>query len=241
MGCSHNRQEIVTPLNNPPFQLRSALYTIVQSLSKEFEDTLVEKLVVSEPRSIQEFNKLINFTLQDKLKKFELQTEEYTNQKPFQSQSSFFKNYLISKCKSKEGYYRNLNDINSVEFTSRLRRNLLEQLNKGSINEVQCLELFSKWAKGTYVFKGLSDIHQLLPLDVQERERYLCEEEEKEKRDLEENRARLMLVGKKRFSGFSDEIQSTAMSNLGQYGVLNGEMDSAVIFEDLESKCNSYK
>ena len=241
MGCSHNRQEIIIPKNHPPFHLRSTLFSIVQSLSKEFEDSLLEKLVLDEPRSIQEFNKLICSTLQDKLKKFDKQIEEFTGQKPFRSESSFFQNYLISKCKSKEGYYRNLNDFNSVQFIGRLRRNLMEQLNKGSIDQVQCLEMFSHWAKGTYVLKGLSDMHQLLALDEKGRDQYLCNEEEKEKNDLDEDKARLMDMSRKRFADLPDEIPSTAMSNLGHYGHLNGEMDSAVIFEDLESKCNNYK
>lgn len=234
MGCTQNRQGIILPDTNSISQLRLSLNSMISSLSKDFEDSLLEKLVLCHPLSIQEFNKTMQYFIQETVKRFEMQVQEDSTLKPFQSKVYLFKNYLISKCQSKEGYFRNLNDTNSVESISRLRRNLLEQLNKGTITETQCIEMYSKWAKGTFMLKGLNDMHQLVALNEDEREKYLSDEERKEINELNENKLRLLEISKANSTFLLDEIESTAISQIAVSRASAHEIEKGIFCEDLE-------
>lgn len=234
MGCTQNRQGIILPDSSHFSQLRPIINSIISSLTKDFENSLLEKLVLGHPLSIQEFNKIIQIHIQETVNKFEMQVKGDADLKPFQSQVYLFKKYLISKCKSKEGYYRNLNDTNSAQLIARLRRTLLEQFNKGSISQEQCLEMYSKWAKGTFVLKGLNDMHQLMALKEDEREKYLSDEEDKENNELNENKLRLIEVAKANSTFLLDEIESTAMSQIVVSRASALEVDKGIFCEDFD-------
>lgn len=193
MGCCQNNGKIITPPIHPRpsqlVQLKSKLLAIVQSQVEVFETSIQQKITTNKPKNSIEFIDLINKSIKKSIKNYEESTNNSNALLSHMNQIKFFKFYLISKCKSKEGFYRNQNNYFSFKYIFNLIRFLLTKIKNEGLSKESSLEMYSKMAKGTYMIKGLDHFNTLLTLEDREKEMLLqkIEKNEMEKLSLEKS------------------------------------------------------
>src|SRR5574343_1270350 len=160
MGCCQGKQGIITPFDKPgllsSLSLRERLLIITEELFQEYESSI--RLKLSSPRTLHEINQILRRNLSLILKKFEETTLKFKTESS-ERLISIYKFYLISKCKSSEGQLRNKNDISSFEHLVYLKHELFDLYDQGKINSTELLEMFHKHSKGTFILRGLNEIH----------------------------------------------------------------------------------
>ena len=197
MGCINQRHHVVTPSTYRKSSLCKDLKSIfsdkIETLVLEFENDLKGRISKSTPKTMIEFNEIINQGIQKSEKNFEEFSQKYSARPECRSQVNFFKYYLKSSCKAKEGMYHNQNSINSCKYIFSLAFNTLKQIDEGEITEKKALESYKENMKGAYMIKGLQIFHNLLELPHQERVKFLKNLEEMEESNL--NKHKLQIIG----------------------------------------------
>ena len=196
MGCCHHNQRIINPgpirRSSGLSLLKENLSNITDSLLKEYESNLSERINPDQPRTLAEFNHITNSQIEKLVTKYDLLTKDLPKNILNTSHIKFYKNYLSSKCKAKEGLFSNLNSLNSCKYIFKLIETLLSKIQEGCIDEKQSIESFLKLAKGAYMIRGLQVYHNLLGINLNERMKLLKTLEDNENQKLIEDRNQLI-------------------------------------------------
>ena len=196
MGCCHHTQRIINPgpIRRPSAitLLKDNLSNITDTLLQEYETNLSERINPDQPRTLAEFNQITNSQIEKLLSKYDLVTKDLHKNILNTSHIKFYKNYLFSKCKAKEGLFSNLNSLNSCKYIFKLIETLLNKIQEGCIDEKLSTEAFLKLAKGAYMIRGLQVYHNLLEINLNERMKLLKTLEDNENQKLIEDRNQLI-------------------------------------------------
>lgn len=217
MGCCHSKQEIISPLEKikTPSQidLKETFSRYVEILLQDYEKTITEKIIPSRPRTMHEFDKIIKSSIQITFQKYKEMTVNYSSKEDVQKEIKNYRLFLISKCKSKEGYFRFLNNYHSFEFVYQLKKHIIQELNDGKLTVTECVSQYKNLAKGSYVLEGLQDLHDAIELPVEKRLEYIINKKNAIRQELEDNRNQLLRIySNVNFPCLNDEIPSTTIS-----------------------------
>ena len=241
MGCCQGKQVIITPLEKSQLlsslSLRENLLILAEELFQEFESLSRSKL--SCPRSLPEINQILRHTISLILKKFEEKTSKYNNESN-EKLISIYKFYLLSKCKSAEGPLRNKNDIQSFEHLTYLKHELFELYDQGKLSSQELLEMFQKFSKGTFLLRGLNEIHELINLSQEERKSRMKLQEENDRNQLARDNEELAKASQKIVIPLIElENVYSNMNNLQSLDA-SFEYKSDLKCEDLEADSRSF-
>ena len=218
MGCCAQRHQIITPLTLDQLSkissVRESILYYSDVFISDFEKLLFDKIIPTKPRSMHEFDNIFNYCIKTIAKNYNDYTStSYSNDPFIVTEVRKCKSFLISKCKSKEGYFRLLNNIYSFEFIFQLEKFLIEKLNKQLITEEICIGEYNKFARGSYTLQGLEDIYEAFLIDGHKRIKFLEEKALIIRKELKEFREQLISAENyKEIPGIKEEIPSTTIS-----------------------------
>jgi hypothetical protein len=238
MGCCQAKQGIIIPFEKSSvlnsLTLREKLLIISEEVFQDFENSVNKKISLSCPRSLPELNQLLRQAVTQAMKNFEEKTQMF-QEESLSKLLSLYKFYLISKCKSAEGIIRNKNDFVSFEHLNNLKRDLFEQLDQGRITRQELIETYNKSSKGTFVIRGLNEIHLLIDFPKLERLEKMKIQEDCEREQLQKDQEELAKASQKIIIPLVNEGDfSTVMSNLNPQDA-SFDLYSDLKFEDLEN------
>ncbi|OMJ70331.1 hypothetical protein SteCoe_31703 [Stentor coeruleus] len=244
MGCCSNKQEIISPMNKTkdPSQeeLKETLLSYVNIFLEDYEKLIKKKIIPNRPRAMHEFDKIVKHSINTIFQKYKEITATYSKKEYIQSEIKKYSLYLISKCKSREGYYRFINNLYSFEYANHLKKHLIQELNNSNITSEACINQYNKLAKGSYVIEGLQDLYDVLELPAEKRLNFLNDKASKIKQELEDDRKQLIRI----FDNIdlplvSEEITSTNISYFNALESSSGEyiesQNYEIDFEVLEN------
>jgi hypothetical protein len=196
MGCCQHSNGIIKPgpIKRPSLLsgLKEKLSEITENLLKEYEDHLLQRVTPDQPRTLAEFSQISSKTMEKVTKEYDEETKDLAKNLLYISQIKFYKHYLSSKCKAKEGLLSNENSLNSFRYIFKLIETLLNKIEQGIIDDKQSVEAFTKLAKGAYMIKGLQIYHNLLGVNSNERKKLLKALQENENSRLIDDRNQLV-------------------------------------------------
>ena len=244
MGCCAHKDEIILPFSKEAqilsLEVRKKLYCYTNELIDDFEKILLEKINQNKPRSVHEFNKVIQYAIQSVLRIFKQHIASFDPDPITQYEINKYKLFIISKCKSKQGHFSFLNSYYSLAYTYQLQSFLIKKLNNHAINSEECIAEYKKLAKGCFVFESIQDLHEIILLDSSERMQLLEQRTESIRNELKEFRNQLMLAENYvDVVNFNEDIRSTAISFLGVAEESSAEILESQYDEDIEYLENS--
>ena len=181
--------------NLDALQLEKPVTVISRFVDEEFsnfESSLLEKIIPKKPRGAVEFEQIFqNITrnsYQNYLRHFSPAPKLPKNLKEYEQ----YKVYLLSKCRSKEGHYRCLNDLYSFEHNYSLKHYIIKEFSTRLLTQEEAISLYRKLAKGTFIIEGLQDVYDFLKLrDKGEMKEFVERKADEVKGIIEENRKQL--------------------------------------------------
>ncbi|OMJ66690.1 hypothetical protein SteCoe_36382 [Stentor coeruleus] len=200
MGCCNASEKVVSSqlkegLDLDQLDSEKALEEITERVIKalkDFEQKVLKRITPEKPRGTIEFEQIIRYSLQETYKNFEAQFLQEPKSQEIKVEYKKYRLYLLSKCKSKEAYFRYLNDCYSFEQNLSLKNLIVNRFCSKQIDYIQAIETYQKMARGTYTIEGLEDVHEMLQLEDKESMLKKIEIKSEEiKKGLEENRIQL--------------------------------------------------
>ncbi|OMJ70764.1 hypothetical protein SteCoe_31185 [Stentor coeruleus] len=217
MGCCHSNQKIISPLDKikTPSQilLKETLSKYVELLLQDYEKAIIEKIVPSKPLTMHEFDKIIKSSTQKAFQKYKDMTVNFSNKETVQEEINYYRLYLISKCKSKEGYFRFLSNFHSFEFVYQLMKHLIQELNDEKLTITECVSHYKKLAKGSIILEGLQNLYDAIELPTEKRLEFIINKTNAVRKELEDSRNQLLRIySNANFPCTNEEIPSTTIS-----------------------------
>lgn len=200
MGCCNASEKVVSSqlkegLDLDKLDSEKAFGEITERVFKalkEFEQKILKRITPEKPRGLIEFEQIIRYSIQEIYKNFESQFPQEPKSPQIKAEYKKYRLYLLSKCKSKEAYFRYLNDSYSFKHNLSLKTFIVNSFCSKQINHIQAIETYQKMARGTYIIEGLQDMHEILRLEDKETMLNKIEIKSEEiRKGLEENRIQL--------------------------------------------------
>lgn len=236
MGCCSNKQEIISPINklkdSDQEELKVALSSFVNILLEDYEKLIKNKIIPNRPRTMHEFDKIIKHSTNTIFQKYKEITATYSKKDYIQSEVKKYSIFLLSKCNSREGYYRFINNFYSFEYAHHLKKHLIQELNNSNITSEACINQYTKLAKGSYVIEGLQDLYDALELPAEMRLSFLNDKTNAIKKGLEEDRKQLISIYDNiDLPLINEEIPSTSISYFNALESSSGDYIESQIYE----------
>lgn len=207
MGCCHQNVRILTPpinlVSNYLTNEKLTLTKLVQIQVENFEKLVQTKIKPNKPKTATEISGVIELSMRKVVQDFENSVKYYNNEAQIENLIKTFKLYLVSKCKSKEGFFRNQNDYFSFKYIFNLIKFLLGKMKSEGFSVKDSIELYSKLARGAYMIMGLNEYNILLGLSDEEKEEYLKKLEEIEIEKLGLEKSELIDVASENWNHFN--------------------------------------
>jgi hypothetical protein len=173
MGCCQSIAKVESSLLKNQTDLDKlpkdeAIQTLKHSVSqsvKDFENALHIKITPKRPLSLSEFEQTIKYSIQSELQRFDLKFFKIPENLEILAEYKKYRSYLLSKCSSKEGYFRNLNDFYSSELVSTLSSEIIQEFFDGKFEFQDALNKYQRLARGSYVISGLQNLHGFLQME----------------------------------------------------------------------------
>lgn len=198
MGCCKSKGEVIIPItkeekqNSTDIKGTLAFYTSI--FMEDFEKILLEKITPEKPKSMHEFSKAINFGIKVVCENFNSYTSHFAKDSATQSELQKYKLFIVSKCKSKEGYFNFLNSFYSFDFIYQLEKHLVEGVMNEKLSIGQCIIEFNRLAKGCFMLEGLDDLHTVLSLPDSEKFEFIEQKATEIKKELQNFKEQLLLA-----------------------------------------------
>ena len=208
MGCcsSISKTIIVQKINTcslDALQLENPVSLILKFVDEEFinfESKLLEKIIPTKPRGAVEFERLFQHQIcissQRYMRYFSPVPKISNNLKEYEQ----YRIYFLSKCRSKEGSYRCLNDFYSFEHNYTLKHHLIKEISSKLLAHEEVITLYIKLAKGTFIIEGLQDVYDFLKLaEISQMKRFVEIKANEVKMIIEANRKQLERAERRAF------------------------------------------
>ena len=202
---------------------------------------MMEKMIPKTPKNNYEIDKIINISISQIMTAFKESISTFPVSELLKSEIKKSEFLLFSKIKAKEGFFRFLNNFYSFEYIFQLEKFLIRELSLNKMNDSQCIQAYTKLAKGNFVLEGLQIIHDILSCSAEQRLEFLQKKAEITIRELEEHRNELFIESEyKVFSSFKENLSLNAFVHNNLHGNSNGDpgiLENRLI--DFESLMNS--
>jgi hypothetical protein len=241
MGCCHYKDEIKIPSIKPNTisteTVREKFTYFLDVFINDYQSWVLEKITPEKPRSMHEFEKIIKHSLQTAVKRFQEFTSTYPDTESIRSESKKFQMFLISKCKSKQAYFRFLNNCYSFEYIYSLEKHILSQLSRTSMSVEDCVSTYMMLARGSYTLEGLEILYELVKIPEHNRNTFLDAKALTIRSDMQKVREQLIkLDTSSSMPLISDDFRSTTISFLNAPEAVPSEYLDSSFSYDLDSE-----
>lgn len=217
MGCCNAVEQVkISPLKSQlvldsysKTEASEIIEKLVDSSINSYEKAIMAKITPKRPLNLIEFEKSLKTSLTTELNNFDEQIGKIPETPEIFSIYSKYKIYLMSKCKSREGYFRYLNNLYSFQLIFNIRQEILTDFFDRKTSYEETINRYKKQARGTYVIYGLQKLYDHIKIGNKEEVFKLMDEDAAVVyQTLEDNRVQLERASRKAILPFNVEENS---------------------------------
>lgn len=216
MGCCH-AVEVKCSALKPQLILDSyskseaseIIEKYVESSIGSYEKAIMNKINPKRPLNLIEFEKSLKTSLTTELNNFDEQLGKIPENPEILSVYKKYKAYLVSKCTSREGHFRYLNNSYSFKLVFDIRKEILTEFFDNKITFDEAINKYKRLARGTYVIYGLQKLYDHIKIGNKEEMLKIMDEDAASViQTLEDNKVQLERASRKAILPLSVEENS---------------------------------
>lgn len=155
MGCASVSSVTATRQSN------EFLYQIVNEIVERFEKSVLSAINSNNPKEFFQLSAMLKSQLMKAEKELVIHTSSIIHKET--RCFELLQSYLISSCMAKEGYFRYLNSMHSLNYLHCLKIKLIEEYaTKKGCDNASILQMFSKSILGCYRMQGFHELEGIL-------------------------------------------------------------------------------
>ena len=173
MGCCNTTEQVKCSNLKPQLDLDNLskseasvmIEQLVNSSINSFELSVNKKVIPKRPLNLIEFEQVLKLTLNTEIINFDNQIGKIPERFEILAEYKKFKHYLISKCKSREGFFRYLNNFYSFKLVCDIKREIISDFQDGKLTFEEGISKYKRSARGTFIIYGLQTLYELLKIE----------------------------------------------------------------------------
>lgn len=173
MGCCNTTEQVRCSTLKPQLDLDAyskaeaseMINQLVNSSINSFDLAFNRKVSPKRPLNLIEFEQVLKSTLNTEINNFDQLIGKIPENPEILAEYKKLKLYLISKCRSREGYFRYLNNSYSFKLVSDIKHDILSDFFEGKLSFDEGISKYKRFARGTFIIFGLQTLYELMSIE----------------------------------------------------------------------------